>query len=238
MISAVSPAPKRKIIIRPLVRGFQDDLCAYMDAMAASFEYNNMTGIPTPGVHCLPEPVLPSITITDTAADDATQLYDDDDETTIDSPLEPSPASSANVSPVVSPSQRGQSRKRPADYYGRRYHAEVPQGQNLYCPYSVPAGVVTVFITTPDGTLCSGTILRKPSTSRASNGYINNNGSLIPFTARLVSRKDKRMIICIPCEYGPYVVTIGIHSDGQARRMMPVDGPHRKFMGQKYENLI
>lgn len=233
MTYTCSPAPKRKLIIRPLVRGFRDDLYAYMDAMATSFENNNTIDIPTPVVHCLPESCLPSIITSDATADDTT-TDDDDDETTIDSPLEPSPVGSVDVSPVVTPSQ---SRKRSSDYHGRRYQADNPQGEKYYCPYSVEAGIVTVRITTPDGTVCSGTILRKPSTSRPSNGYINNRGSLIPFTARLIHRKHKRMIICVPCEYSADIVKIGIESDGQSRPMLSMDGPHRKFMGRKYEDI-
>lgn len=214
-----SPSAKRQLLLRSLDCD-TDDIQPLIDAIKGALQRGEHT--------------LASIMATVDAARAEYGLTDED--STIESPLEASPVESPAPSPVVTPS-RGL--KRPAaERVARRYAADVPQEEMYYCPYSVERSFATVFITTKTGQLYSGDVMHQPSTSRARHGHIDCDGARIPFIARLVDRKSKRMVICIPVEHGAQIDAIGIESGGVPRLMLPIDGPHRKFMGCKYEDIL
>jgi len=168
----------------------------------------------------------------------------DSDDTTIDEPLLPASTTSATQFvplPTGPPmfSDFANLRLSPSlpKPTGRRYVAAEPQGAFFYCGYSVPQSTGLVYIQTPDNEMGLGHINRAPTTSRPFHGVIYHPALQIPFIARLISRTNPRMVVCIQQQYAIYVVTIGISIDSMKPAMVSLNGPHRKFVGRKREDI-
>ncbi len=169
---------------------------------------------------------------------------DDSDDTTIDEPLLPATTINATqfvplpIGPPTFPDfaslRLSPTLPKPA---GRRYVAAEPQGEFFYCGYSVPRSTGLVYIRTPSGGMGMGHIDRVPTTSRAFQGVIHHPDLQIPFTARLISRANSRMVVCVQPHYAIYIVTIGISIDSTKPAMISLNGPHRKFVGRKREDI-